>query len=126
MPRAAAPAHIDRLLAAYEADLKSSPRRFFRQNTNRYEANSVDRHGHVTNAFLDPHNFESLPPIRDAIFALLSKAHGEHFYFTNQPEYSLLNDLKSGLKIAIDDNPMLMRGARWRQRRSSSQARAAP
>lgn len=86
MSRAAAPAHIDQLLAAYEADLKSSPRRFFRQNTNRYEANSIDRHGHVTNALLDPHNFESLPPIRDVIFALLFKAHGEHFYFANQPE----------------------------------------
>lgn len=286
VPQAVAPRHIDQLLAAYETDLKASRRRFFRQNTNRYEPNSVDRHGHVTNAFLDPHNFESLPPIREAIFALLFdgalqgalaeatgferfhlmqsmlfdknaetpahqdwwyldsvpeghlaaawialediaeaagrfylmsgthevvlhqdlmrlrhsewlslladycranpdrleapalkkgdvviwnsrtihgalpirdsrysrksltahflpaelgfgnlfvrkdwiqlKAQGDHYYFANQPEYSLLNDLKFRLKVAIRNNPTLMRGARWWQRRVSSRGRAAP
>jgi hypothetical protein len=62
---------IDQLLAAYETDLRTSAARFFRQNTNRYERNHVDRHGHVTNAFLAPHNFKSLPPIREAILGLL-------------------------------------------------------
>ncbi len=71
VPQAVAPARIDRLMVAYAADLRPSGRKFFRQNTNRYEPNAVDAHGHVTNSFLDPHNYESLPAIREAILDLL-------------------------------------------------------
>lgn len=71
VPGAVAPARIDRLMAAYAADLRPSRAKFFRQNTNRYEQNAVDGHGHVTNSFLDPHNYETIPAIREAILDLL-------------------------------------------------------
>lgn len=283
VPQIVPPERIERLISAYETGLRPSQRKFFRQNTNRYERNALDRHGHVTNAFLDPHNFESIPSIREAIFGLLLdgtlqgalveatgfdrfhlmqsmlfdknaetpahqdwwyldsvpagrlaavwvalediaeeagrfyllsgsheivlhrdlkrlrhsewlslvadycaanpqlvaapalrkgdvviwnsrtihgalpirdarysrksltahflpaqlrfgnlfvekdwitlRPHGDHFYFANQPEYSLLNDLKFRVKIMIHNSPALMRGARWWQRRSSSKTR---
>jgi len=62
---------IDRMLAAYAADLRPSRSKFYRQNTNRYEPNRIDGHGHVTNSFLDPHNYRRLPRVRQAVLDIL-------------------------------------------------------
>jgi phytanoyl-CoA hydroxylase len=57
---------IDMLLAAYTRHLLPSRKKFYRQNTNRYERNHIDVHGHITNSFLDPHNYNRLPALRQA------------------------------------------------------------
>lgn len=57
---------VDALMSAYDRDLKPSGSKFYRQNTNRYEGNSIDPYGHVTNSFLDPHNYESIACLRAA------------------------------------------------------------
>lgn len=64
-------ARIDALLTAYAFDLLSSRSKFFRQNTNRYEPNDIDGHGHVINSFLDPHHYRSVPRLRQAVLDIL-------------------------------------------------------
>lgn len=65
------PARIDALQAAYMADLLPSRSKFFRQNTNRYEPNDIDEHGHVINSFLDPHHYRSVPRLRQGVLDIL-------------------------------------------------------
>lgn len=65
------PALIDTLMAVYSQDLLPSASRFFRQNTNRYEPNNVDRYGHVTNSFLDPHHYRGVPRVRQGVLRIL-------------------------------------------------------
>jgi phytanoyl-CoA hydroxylase len=44
--------------------------------------------------------------------------HGEHLYFANQPEHSVKAEWVSRLKVAVYDNPRLLKLARKFQRRS--------
>lgn len=71
VPQAIDAATIDALATAYRCDLLSSRRKFYRQNTNRYERNRIDAHGHVLNSFLDPHDYRSMPAVREAVLAVL-------------------------------------------------------
>lgn len=48
---------IDDLLRMYRQDIVTSKTKFYRQNTNRYEANKVSSHGHVQQSFLDIHDY---------------------------------------------------------------------
>ncbi|MFV3128139.1 phytanoyl-CoA dioxygenase family protein [Niveispirillum sp. KHB5.9] len=64
-------ARVDALMAAYADDLLNSPAKFFRQNTNRYEPNRVDAHGHVINSFLDPHHYKRVPRVREGVLQIL-------------------------------------------------------
>lgn len=64
-------ARIDNLMTVYRNDLRPCRSKFYRQNTNRYEANSIDSHGHVTNSFLDVHGYERLPHVRQHVLDIL-------------------------------------------------------
>jgi phytanoyl-CoA hydroxylase len=57
---------LDPVLHHYTSTVKPSRDKFFRQNTNRYEANVLNAHGHVRQSFLDIHNYERRPAFRDA------------------------------------------------------------
>jgi phytanoyl-CoA hydroxylase len=49
---------VDEFLEQYQKKIVSSHYPFFRQDTNRYEANCLDEFGYVKQAFLDIHNYE--------------------------------------------------------------------
>ena len=55
---------IDRLLDNYRRDIVPSGGKFYRQNTNRYEANVITSHGYVANCFLDIHAFYRYEAVR--------------------------------------------------------------
>jgi phytanoyl-CoA hydroxylase len=50
---------IDALLNIYKRDIIPSKYPFFRQNTNRYEANEINEFGYVKQAFLDIHDYQN-------------------------------------------------------------------
>jgi phytanoyl-CoA hydroxylase len=65
--RGLVPIHrIDALMARYREDIVDSTHKFFRQNTNHYEANRRNAHGHVEQSFLDIHAYASYPEFRSA------------------------------------------------------------
>lgn len=55
---------IDALISRYESEIMPSKAKFFRQNTNAYEANRATRAGHVIQSFLDIHNYKRFPEFR--------------------------------------------------------------
>ncbi len=57
---------IDALMARYRADISPSSSKFFRQNTNRYETNVMNPHGHVRQSFLDVHAYDSHPAFQES------------------------------------------------------------
>lgn len=57
IPRLISPALIDAFLREYELAVRPSRQYFYRQ-TNRFERNRVDRHGHVLNSYLQVHSFD--------------------------------------------------------------------
>lgn len=59
-------AKIDALMDRYRADIVPSKSRFFRQNTNHYEPNRLNPHGHVEQSFLDIHAYATYPQFRCA------------------------------------------------------------
>jgi phytanoyl-CoA hydroxylase len=48
---------IDELLRHYQQDVVPARKPFFRQNSSRYEVNRFSEYGHVTQSFLDIHQF---------------------------------------------------------------------
>jgi phytanoyl-CoA hydroxylase len=52
---------IDPLLEHYKADIVTAKRPFFRQNSSLYEVNKLTEHGHVTQSFLDIHEYREFP-----------------------------------------------------------------
>lgn len=64
------PALIDRLLTRYATDIVPASRRYYRQNTSRYQRHVFDDHGHVRQSFLDVHAYASHPEFRDAVFEI--------------------------------------------------------
>lgn len=52
---------IDRLLGLYKKQIIPSRHPFFRQDTNKYEANQMNEFGHVKQAFLDIHDYQHFP-----------------------------------------------------------------
>lgn len=50
---------IDNFLRLYHQEIAPSHHPFFRQNTNRYEANQINEHGYVQQAFLDVHDYQN-------------------------------------------------------------------
>jgi phytanoyl-CoA hydroxylase len=63
-------AAIDALLSAYARDILPSKSRFYRQNTDRYEANRLSECGFVEQSFLDIHAYKSYPAFRAAALAI--------------------------------------------------------
>jgi phytanoyl-CoA hydroxylase len=61
---------IDRLLALYQAQILNSSAKFYRQNTNVYDANRLTPAGHVIQSFLDIHNYKKFPQFRQAALDL--------------------------------------------------------
>lgn len=51
--------YVDELLNIYKKAIVPSKHPFFRQNTNRYEANEINEFGYVKQAFLDIHDYEN-------------------------------------------------------------------
>ena len=62
---------IDDLLGAYRREIVPSKSKFYRQNTNRYEANVITEHGYVTNCFLDIHSYRRFDALRRASLEIL-------------------------------------------------------
>jgi phytanoyl-CoA hydroxylase len=62
--------HIDRILYLYEKDIRTSRRKFFRQNTSKYEKNRFTPQGHVVQSYLDIHNYRQYPQFRRAALDL--------------------------------------------------------
>lgn len=60
-PKLISPDKIDQLLKLYQEYVVPSKSLFFRQNTNRYEANHINRFGHVIQSFLDVHDYQEIP-----------------------------------------------------------------
>jgi phytanoyl-CoA hydroxylase len=56
---------IDALVTRYESEIVPSNAKFFRQNTNAYEANRLTPAGHVIQSLLDVHNLKSFPEFRE-------------------------------------------------------------
>jgi phytanoyl-CoA hydroxylase len=52
---------IDRLLDRFYKDIVPSTYPFFRQNTDRYEANKLTPHGYIQQSFLDIHDYKKFP-----------------------------------------------------------------
>jgi phytanoyl-CoA hydroxylase len=50
---------IDDFLRLYHKEIVPSRHPFFRQNTNRYEANQLNEYGYVQQAFLDVHDYQN-------------------------------------------------------------------
>lgn len=50
---------IDNFLKLYQQEIAPSQHPFFRQNTNRYEANQLNDYGYVQQAFLDVHDYQN-------------------------------------------------------------------
>lgn len=50
---------VDHFLERYNQEILPSRHPFFRQNTNRYEANQVNQYGYVEQAFLDVHDYQN-------------------------------------------------------------------
>jgi phytanoyl-CoA hydroxylase len=61
---------IDNVMSRYEAEIKPSKSKFFRQNTNHYEPNAINDHGYVRQSFLDIHAYESQPEFQEASLEL--------------------------------------------------------
>src|SRR6185295_12544268 len=61
---------IDQLLTAYSDDIRLSRTKFYRQNTDRYEANRLTEFGFVEQSFLDVHGYKSYPAFRAAVLAI--------------------------------------------------------
>src|SRR6185503_14124836 len=62
---------IDDLLDAYRREILPSKSKFYRQNTNRYEANVITEHGYVANCFLDIHSYRRFDALRRASLEIL-------------------------------------------------------
>jgi phytanoyl-CoA hydroxylase len=61
---------IDRLMALYRAQILNTPTKFYRQNTNVYDANRLTSAGHVIQSFLDIHHYKKFPEFRQAALDL--------------------------------------------------------
>jgi phytanoyl-CoA hydroxylase len=57
---------VDRLVDLYKRQIVPSKAKFYRQNTNEYEANDLTSAGHVIQSFLDIHNYKKFPDFRKA------------------------------------------------------------
>lgn len=60
------PELIDALLAIYQDEIVPSQYPFFRQDTNKYEANQLNDFGYVKQAFLDVHDYQKFPTFSTA------------------------------------------------------------
>jgi len=56
---------IEQLLSLYNQHILPSKYPFFRQNTNKYEANQTNEFGYVKQSFLDIHDYEKFPDFSD-------------------------------------------------------------
>ncbi|RZL11232.1 MAG: hypothetical protein EOP40_03530 [Rubrivivax sp.] len=63
-------AHIDRLMKLYQGQILHSKAKFYRQNTNVYDANRMTPAGHVIQSFLDIHHYKKFPDFRQAALDL--------------------------------------------------------
>lgn len=75
-----APDKIGGLLEEYREQIVPSKAKFFRQNTNVYEANRLTSGGHVAQSFLDIHNYKKFPEFRKSALGI---------YFSNEMLHAL-------------------------------------
>ena len=61
---------IDKVLSLYRRDILRSKTKFYRQSTSFYERNRLTNYGHVTQSFLDIHNYKRFPEFREAALSL--------------------------------------------------------
>jgi len=57
---------LDTVLANYLSDVKPARTKFYRQSTGVYDHNAFNEGGHVTQSFLDIHNYKRFPRFREA------------------------------------------------------------
>lgn len=62
---------IDRLLEIYRATVLHSTKPFFRQSTNRWTRTKLNRYGHATDSYRDPHDYPDYPEFCTAIRDIL-------------------------------------------------------
>jgi phytanoyl-CoA hydroxylase len=62
---------IDAVVRRYQTEIRPSSHPFFRQNTNRYEANHYNDAGHVKQSFLDIHDYQKFPEFSAAVRAIV-------------------------------------------------------
>jgi phytanoyl-CoA hydroxylase len=62
---------IDAVVKRYQTEIRPSSHPFFRQNTNRYEANQHNDAGHVRQSFLDIHDYQKFPEFSAAVRSIV-------------------------------------------------------
>jgi phytanoyl-CoA hydroxylase len=86
---------IDELLSGYASDILPSKARFYRQSTDRYEANRVSEFGYVEQSFLDIHAYKRYPAFRSAALAIFfsDELHGALTRITGSPAHNLMQTM---------------------------------
>jgi phytanoyl-CoA hydroxylase len=71
MPGLVSGHEIDAVVTRYQTEIRPSSHPFFRQNTNRYEANQHNDAGHVRQSFLDIHDYQKFPEFSAAVRSIV-------------------------------------------------------